>query len=156
MNKGFCVILERLEEPSADKLNKILWYTSVVRYRPAQSRWVEDWKRHTQNWHQDCSMLLEWHCNNLYHISTPTGAPIYQDTKTAQENATKYESVAGRQLSLSEWCNRSVTCRSFALVSWFGNLSLQDKNSLNQIIKWAGWLIGEPQLVMSALYGTQL
>ena len=45
---------------------------------------------------------------------------------------------------------------SFALVSWFGNLSLQDKNSLNQIIKWAGRIIGEPQLTMAALYDTQL
>ena len=44
---------------------------------------------------------------------------------------------------------------SFALVSWFGNLSLQDKNSLNQIIKWAGRLIGKSQLMFS-LYDTQL
>ncbi len=45
---------------------------------------------------------------------------------------------------------------SFSLVSWFGNLTLKDKNSLNQVIKWAGRLIGEPQLTMSALYDTQL
>ena len=40
--------------------------------------------------------------------------------------------------------------------SWFGNLSLQDKNSLNQIIKRAGRLIGESQLNMSALFDAQL
>ncbi|KAK0132217.1 hypothetical protein N1851_032981 [Merluccius polli] len=49
-----------------------------------------------------------------------------------------------------------ISLLSFALVSWFGNLSLQDKNSLNQIIKWAGRLIGKPQLTMSSLYDIQL
>lgn len=45
---------------------------------------------------------------------------------------------------------------SFALVSWFANLTLQDKNALGQIVKWAGRLIGEPQLSMTALYEAQL
>ncbi len=45
---------------------------------------------------------------------------------------------------------------SFALVSWFANLTLQDKNAPDQIVKWAGRLIGEPQLTMTALYESQL
>ncbi|KAK0152128.1 hypothetical protein N1851_006493 [Merluccius polli] len=35
---------------------------------------------------------------------------------------------------------------SFSLVSWFSNLPLKNKNSLNQIVRWASRLIGEPQL----------
>ncbi len=45
---------------------------------------------------------------------------------------------------------------SFSLVSWFGNLPLKNRNSLNQIIKWDGKRIGESQLNRSVLYSSQL
>lgn len=45
---------------------------------------------------------------------------------------------------------------AFSLVSWFGNLPLREKNSLNQIIKWSGRLIGETQLSLESLYTNQL
>ena len=45
---------------------------------------------------------------------------------------------------------------SSCLVSWFGNLPLKERNSLNQIIKWSGRLIGEPQLGLESLYTRQL
>ena len=46
---------------------------------------------------------------------------------------------------------------SFALVSWFGPLTVKNKNSLNQIVNWASKLIGgEHQLNLSTLYSTQL
>ena len=32
----------------------------------------------------------------------------------------------------------------FTLAAWFGNLSLKNKNSLNQIVNWSSRLIGEP------------
>ena len=44
----------------------------------------------------------------------------------------------------------------FTLAAWFGNLSLKNKNSLNQIVKWSSRLIGEPQLNVEALYMKQL
>ena len=45
---------------------------------------------------------------------------------------------------------------SFSLVSWFSNLPLKNKNSLNQIVRWASRLIGEPQLNLGTLYTRQL
>ena len=45
---------------------------------------------------------------------------------------------------------------AFSLVSWFGNLPLKERNSLNQIIKWSGRLIGETQLSLESLYTKQL
>lgn len=45
---------------------------------------------------------------------------------------------------------------SFSLVSWFSNLSLKNKNSLNQIVRWASKLIGQPQLNLEPLYNGQL
>jgi len=48
---------------------------------------------------------------------------------------------------------------SFSLVSWFGNLSLKNKNSLNQIVRWASKIIGESQLnlvFLVTLYSNQL
>ena len=45
---------------------------------------------------------------------------------------------------------------AFSLVSWFGNLPLKDRNSLSQIIKWSGRLIGESQLCLESLYTRQL
>jgi len=45
---------------------------------------------------------------------------------------------------------------SFVLTAWFGNLSLKNKNSLNQIVKWSSRLIGEPQLNVETLYTKQL
>jgi len=44
----------------------------------------------------------------------------------------------------------------FSLVSWFGNLSLKNKNSLNQIVRWASKIIGESQLNLVDLYSNQL
>ncbi|KAK0140220.1 CMP-N-acetylneuraminate-beta-galactosamide-alpha-2,3-sialyltransferase 1 [Merluccius polli] len=45
---------------------------------------------------------------------------------------------------------------SFCLVSWFSNLPLKNKNSLNQIVRWASRLIGEPHLNLETLYTRQL
>lgn len=45
---------------------------------------------------------------------------------------------------------------TFSFVSWFGNLPLKERNSLNQIVKWSGWLIGETQLCLESLYTKQL
>ncbi len=45
---------------------------------------------------------------------------------------------------------------SFSLVSWFGSLSLKNKNSLNQIVKWASKIIGESQPSLAGLYSNQL
>ena len=45
---------------------------------------------------------------------------------------------------------------SFSLVSWFGSLSVKHKNSLNQIVKWSGKLIGESQPNPLSLYTKQL
>lgn len=50
----------------------------------------------------------------------------------------------------------SESVLAFSLVSWFGNLSLKEQNSLNQIIKWSSRLIGEPQLSLESLYSRQL
>lgn len=43
-----------------------------------------------------------------------------------------------------------------SLASWFRNLTLRERSSLNQIIKWSGRLIGEPQLCLESLYTRQL
>ena len=40
---------------------------------------------------------------------------------------------------------------SFSLMSWFGNLTLKNRNSLSQIVKWSSRLIGEPQLNLETL-----
>jgi len=45
---------------------------------------------------------------------------------------------------------------SFSFVAWFGNLSLKNKNSLNQIVRWASKIIGEPQLNLAGLYSNYL
>ena len=45
---------------------------------------------------------------------------------------------------------------TFSLVSWFGNLPVKERNSLNQIIKWSGRLIGESQLCLQSLYTRQV
>ena len=45
---------------------------------------------------------------------------------------------------------------SFSLVSWFGKMSLKDRNRLSQIIKWSSRLIGESQLSLESLYTRQL
>ncbi len=49
--------------------------------------------------------------------------------------------------------NRSF---SLSLVSQFGNLSLKNRNSLNQTVKWSGRLISESQLSPESLYTRQL
>ena len=45
---------------------------------------------------------------------------------------------------------------SFALAAWFGNLTLKNKNSLNQIVKWSSRLIGEQQPNVETLYTKQV
>lgn len=45
---------------------------------------------------------------------------------------------------------------SFSMVAWYGNVSLRDKNSLQQVVKWVGRLVGQPQLCLSELYAEQL
>lgn len=45
---------------------------------------------------------------------------------------------------------------SFALVSWFGNLSVKNKNSLNQIVKWSSKLTGVSLANLEAVYTRQL
>ena len=45
---------------------------------------------------------------------------------------------------------------SFSLVSWFGNLSLKNRSSLNQTVKWSGRLIGESQCDPASLHTRQL
>ncbi len=45
---------------------------------------------------------------------------------------------------------------SFCLVSWYGNLSLKSRNSIDQIAKWASRLIGEPLLTPVSLYIRQV
>ncbi len=44
----------------------------------------------------------------------------------------------------------------FCLVSWYGNLSLKSRNSIDQIAKWASRLIGEPLLTPVSLYIRQV
>jgi len=44
------------------------------------------------------------------------------------------------------------TIISFSLVVWFGCVSVKHKNSLNQIVKCASKLIGEPQLHPTSMY----
>ncbi len=39
---------------------------------------------------------------------------------------------------------------SFSLVSWFGSLSVKNRNSFNQIVKWSNMLSGESELNPSA------
>ena len=41
------------------------------------------------------------------------------------------------------------------MITWFGNLSLKSSKPLSQIVKWAGRIIGEPQLSLGALYKRQ-
>ncbi len=41
-------------------------------------------------------------------------------------------------------------------MSWFGTLSLKNKNSLNQIVKWASKITGESQPSLAGLYSNQL
>ncbi len=41
---------------------------------------------------------------------------------------------------------------SFSTVSWFGSLSLKNKKSLNQIVKWASKIIGEYESSLAGLY----
>ena len=45
---------------------------------------------------------------------------------------------------------------SFSMVSWFSNLSLKNKKSLDQIVRWASRLIGEPQLNPESQHTGQL
>lgn len=45
---------------------------------------------------------------------------------------------------------------SFSLVAWYDSLTLMDKNSLQQVVKWASRLVGRPQLSLSDLYKEQL
>ncbi len=45
---------------------------------------------------------------------------------------------------------------SFCLVSWFGNLSLKNRNRLNQTVKWSRRLIGESQSNPESLHTGQL
>ena len=45
---------------------------------------------------------------------------------------------------------------TFCLVSWFGNVSLKNRNCLNQIVKWSCKVIGESQLYPESLYAKQL
>lgn len=44
----------------------------------------------------------------------------------------------------------------FCSVSWFGNLSLKNKNCLHQIVKWSSKLIGKSQLNPESLHAGQL
>ena len=52
------------------------------------------------------------------------------------------------------YCAFIESILTFSLASWFGKISLKNKNSLNKIVKWSGKLIGEPQPNMEALYQT--
>ena len=45
---------------------------------------------------------------------------------------------------------------SFSLVSWFGSLSIKNRNSLNQVVKWSSKLIGETHLNPASLYTRQV
>ncbi len=45
---------------------------------------------------------------------------------------------------------------SFCLVTWYGNLSLKKRKSIDQIAKWASRLIGEPLLTPVSLYIRQV
>ena len=54
------------------------------------------------------------------------------------------------------YCAFIESILTFSLASWFGKISLKNKNSLNKIVKWSGKLIGEPQPNMEALYTKQL
>ena len=54
------------------------------------------------------------------------------------------------------YCAFIESILTFSLASWFGNISLKNKNSLNKIVKWSSKLIGEPQPNMEALYTKQL
>ena len=45
---------------------------------------------------------------------------------------------------------------SFSLVSWFGSLSVKNRNSLNRVVKWSSRLIGESQLNPASLYTRQV
>ena len=54
------------------------------------------------------------------------------------------------------YCCFTESVISFSMVSWFSNLSLKNKNSLNQIVRRASQLIGEPQLNPESLYTRQL
>ena len=54
------------------------------------------------------------------------------------------------------YCAFIESILTFSLGSWFGNISLKNKNSLNKIVKWSGKLIGEPQPNMETLYTKQL
>ncbi|XDV19391.1 hypothetical protein PO909_024874 [Leuciscus waleckii] len=45
---------------------------------------------------------------------------------------------------------------SFSLVSWYGNLTLKSRNSINQIVKCSSRLIGEPLLNPASLYTRQV
>ncbi len=74
--------------PSPNTATKILWNTSVLSRQPTLSGQSMDCARRTHSWHQDCSMLLDWHCHTLYHASHPTvvhgKSPRYQ-TGTGKE-----------------------------------------------------------------------
>lgn len=45
---------------------------------------------------------------------------------------------------------------SFSLVSWFGQITLRQRKSLEQVIKWSSRLLGESQLSLAALYSRQV
>ena len=45
---------------------------------------------------------------------------------------------------------------SFSLVSWFGSLSIKNRNSLNQVVKWSSKLVGESQPNPASLYTRQV
>lgn len=54
------------------------------------------------------------------------------------------------------YCAFIKSVLSFSLMSWFGHISLKEKNDLNQIVKWSSRLIGENQLSPVSLYARQL
>lgn len=45
---------------------------------------------------------------------------------------------------------------SFSIVVWYGSLSVMNKNSLNQIVKWASRIIGVNQWNLGNIYTNQL
>ena len=45
---------------------------------------------------------------------------------------------------------------TFAMIAWFGNLNIRDKNQLNHIVKVAGTVIGIPQSPLMAIFDQQV
>ena len=79
-----------------------------------------------------------------------------QCNKLSEAHCPERQAVYEVESSTSFYHALVVSVLSFALPAWFGNLSLKNKGSLNQIVKWPSRLIGEPQLNFVTLYARQL